>query len=74
MIWRQIFIAWLRGEAKNNQCHGMVALVRMASFGICVGGALCRANQVIEKLMIFAKFTKRLTTKFETSAKKCEID
>ena len=29
-ISRQIFKAWLRGEAKNNQCHGTVALVRMA--------------------------------------------
>ena len=30
IISRQIFKAWLRGEAKNNQCHGTVALVRMA--------------------------------------------
>ena len=28
------FKAWLRGEAKNNQCHGTVALVRMAPLNI----------------------------------------
>ena len=34
IIQRQIFKAWLRGEAKNNQCHGTVALVRMAPLKI----------------------------------------
>ena len=44
-ISRQIFKAWLRGKAKNNQCHGTVALVRMAPLSICKLRAESSANK-----------------------------
>ena len=31
-----IFKAWLQGEAKNNQCHGTEALVRIAPLFIII--------------------------------------